>query len=49
MLLIAETFQFQQWDYRMFMWLGSMLLVFLILFMAAVAVFVGRSRSEKRS
>ena len=35
------------WDYRMWMWLASMLLVALILFLAAIAVFVGRSRSQR--
>lgn len=46
MWLLAQMQEATGWDYRMYMWLGAMLLVGLILFVAAVAVFVGRSRTE---
>lgn len=45
-LIIAQTQEAFGWDYRMWLWIGSMLLVLLILFLAAVAVYVGRSRTE---
>ena len=35
------------WDYRMFLWLGFLLFVILLLFVAAIAVFVGRDRVQK--
>ncbi len=34
-------------EVRMFLWIGSMVLVGLILFLAAIAVFVGRERSQR--
>ncbi len=46
-VVLAQMHQTGQWDYRYFLWIGSMLLVLAILFMAAVAVFVGRERSER--
>lgn len=46
MLFVAQTQDIVGWDYRMWLWIGSMLLALLILFLAAVAVFVGRSRTE---
>jgi len=39
--------QLQEWDYRYFLWLGSMLFVLFILFAAAVAIYVGRERSQR--
>ena len=46
MTIIAQMTEMHGWDYRMWMWIGSMLIVLLILFVASVAVFVGRERSQ---
>ena len=34
-------------DLRMYLYIGSMILVGVILFLAAIAVFVGRERSQR--
>ena len=48
MSIIAQMQEFHGWDYRIFLWIGSMLLVLLILFLAAIAVFLGRARSQEQ-
>lgn len=45
LVIIADIAQ--QWDYRMYLWIGSMLLVVVVLFLAAVAVFVGSERERR--
>lgn len=47
MSLLAQAQELQGWDYRMLLWLGVMLLMALVLFLAAIAVFVGHSRTRE--
>lgn len=43
--VVAEVAQ--TWNFRMYLWLGAMLLAMLVLFLAAIAVFAGNERHQR--
>ena len=43
--VVAEVAQ--TWNFRMYLWLGAMLLAMLVLFLAAVAVFAGSENTGR--